>query len=800
MSRSSIDNYNREINSDIYGGRGTPARSRSTRDRTIADRSARDRSVLDRAARDRTAADRSSRYRSEYGRTIRDREMGMSESDTLRNSEISSRRTRRAGNYPLGERPYEPDFIPQEPVFKDVKPVNGKKKKNKRRLRKKYQAIASVLSLIIVLVICAASFFIFKNLFADKISVNTYVEDNTLTIIWDKNSKWDAMGLYIYDDTESKYIEHGVYDDGIIQLEDIEEGQTIRFELQPIKYSTGMSGKEKHGSRNEFEVNIRKLTAPILSEKIDTDNKRVELSWIVLADAISEIYKVDDAGERELIQATTGSGYLLEFPTRADLPGKDEVLNYEIRYGIDGDGYMQYSAFSNIVSVSRNDLLSDEIYLNVSLNEDNTAKISFNETREDIYELQYKIKEKATWITLEKFDSEDDLTCTTKALPSERNVLFRVIAYDEDNRENINESSHEEIRTKRTVTGSAIWPIKALDVYSEAACVNKVGTIEGGDAAMIVSEDNGKFLVSYKGGQGYVDSNYCMINLPDYLGDTCQYNITNSYSSIFRVQDYDIADVTDEIIPGFDDVCVSDNEYLVPYLYPCANKLSDAAKAAKEDGYILRIYEAYRPHEATRYLYDTVLEQLDNPVIMRDEEGNIINDNVDPETGEELSEEEIEIKKNRQELELLVIANQAMAEQGINTETPEGALALQQYLEELRAAMYGISYRQAMTDGRFQLSAFLAAVTSAHNRGIALDLTLVKIDSDEELEMQSKMHDLSFRSIRALNNDNAQLLNKYMTGAGFNDLSSEWWHFQDDETRNAISLNVYLEKGVSTIK
>ena len=36
-----------------------------------------------------------------------------------------------------------------------------------------------------------------------------------------------------------------------------------------------------------------------------------------------------------------------------------------------------------------------------------------------------------------------------------------------------------------------------------------------------------------------------------------------------------------------------------------------------------------------------------------------------------------------------------------------------------------------------------------------------------------------------------------MKGVGFNDLSSEWWHFQDDETRNAIGLNAYLDKGVS---
>ena len=36
-----------------------------------------------------------------------------------------------------------------------------------------------------------------------------------------------------------------------------------------------------------------------------------------------------------------------------------------------------------------------------------------------------------------------------------------------------------------------------------------------------------------------------------------------------------------------------------------------------------------------------------------------------------------------------------------------------------------------------------------------------------------------------------------MTGVGMKGLSSEWWHFQDDETRAAIGLNASLYGGVS---
>ena len=36
-----------------------------------------------------------------------------------------------------------------------------------------------------------------------------------------------------------------------------------------------------------------------------------------------------------------------------------------------------------------------------------------------------------------------------------------------------------------------------------------------------------------------------------------------------------------------------------------------------------------------------------------------------------------------------------------------------------------------------------------------------------------------------------------MTGVGMNGLSSEWWHFQDDATKQAIGLNSSLYQGVS---
>ena len=77
-----------------------------------------------------------------------------------------------------------------------------------------------------------------------------------------------------------------------------------------------------------------------------------------------------------------------------------------------------------------------------------------------------------------------------------------------------------------------------------------------------------------------------------------------------------------------------------------------------------------------------------------------------------------------------------------------------------------LTYRRLVTEGSYTLANFLARSGSAHNMGIALDLTL-EVPGQGDLEMQTEMHDLSWYSVIARNNANAQLLAGYMKGAGF---------------------------------
>ena len=96
------------------------------------------------------------------------------------------------------------------------------------------------------------------------------------------------------------------------------------------------------------------------------------------------------------------------------------------------------------------------------------------------------------------------------------------------------------------------------------------------------------------------------------------------------------------------------------------------------------------------------------------------------------------------------------------------------YYDYLNGEVNGHKYDQ--TD-------FLAAKTSTHNYGIALDMTLADLNTKDELEMQTGIHDLSIYSVTDYNNDNANMFAEVMKSYGFYPLESEWWHFQDNDSR-----------------
>lgn len=74
----------------------------------------------------------------------------------------------------------------------------------------------------------------------------------------------------------------------------------------------------------------------------------------------------------------------------------------------------------------------------------------------------------------------------------------------------------------------------------------------------------------------------------------------------------------------------------------------------------------------------------------------------------------------------------------------------------------------------------------SHCRGSAIDLTLYRLDTGEELEMPTGFDDFSVLADRdysdctAESAKNARLLESVMIAAGFKPYSAEWWHYSDE--------------------
>lgn len=87
---------------------------------------------------------------------------------------------------------------------------------------------------------------------------------------------------------------------------------------------------------------------------------------------------------------------------------------------------------------------------------------------------------------------------------------------------------------------------------------------------------------------------------------------------------------------------------------------------------------------------------------------------------------------------------------------------------------------------------------SRHNRGAAVDLTLVDRNG-KELEMPTGFDNFTEKASRdyrggsAASRRNSQLLEKVMEEGGFVPLSTEWWHFDAEDWQKFVILDVPLQ-------
>lgn len=465
---------------------------------------------------------------------------------------------------------------------------------------------------------------------------------------------------------------------------------------------------------------------------LDWNTMEVDVSLETSIPCVTRMYHTNAAGQSS-VQTLEQNDVVLTFGEgkQWQVPDYGDRYSYSFDSYVAGDGYVFYGCNVDAFSLTRADLLGTMMYVNCTSLENNAFSLTWNEVKGDAYEVQCWDDVLGEWITVQTIDKNTERSYTTECLAAYSTQRYRVIAEGE---EGLVASDPVELQAGSAVVYSTVWPIQELKVYSNARKTLSIGSIEAGTALCVLELDNGMFKVRYGEGYGYIDSNYCMINVSEFLGELCLYNITNSYDSLYAVHDLPIDAVTGEVTLGYEDVLLNDGSYLVPLLYPTAIKLEQAALAAKEMGYSLKIYDSFRPQAATYELYNLASVFINNYIPLS-----------------------------------------ALQQLGISgTANPENP------------ALSNTTYSALMTDnGRYVLSYFLARSISRHNQGLAMDLTLVK--DGTELKMQTAMHDLSWYSETRQNTESASMLAQIMKSCGFAGLSSEWWHFQDDEAKDNLN-------------
>ena len=423
---------------------------------------------------------------------------------------------------------------------------------------------------------------------------------------------------------------------------------------------------------------------------------------------------------------------------RFAIPAHDQLLHLTFRpERREGQAYFQGSGCS--ITLTRDDFLTRQLDVQCVQNSDNTYTLTWSETKGAQYEVLLSTDGGESWKRLAVIPWDQPRTFTTDRLEPYTDYTFWVVSTGGQtmpDSEFAAVSQPLQLRTGAQLLYCTIWPLMDQKVFADPEATQELGTVTAGSAWCVIGIEGNYLKIRYQQQDAYIDGDYCMINLPEYVGALCRYDITNSYASKYLVHEFGIDGVSGSVIAGYENVRVREGEYVVPLLFPTAQKLIKAAETAAEAGYRLKIYDSYRPKIATEDIYARTSRILKNLVPASTYTGKYVS--IKPPPSDWKNEDGVE-------------------------ETPP------------------FDYWGLMTNyGEYSLGMFLAPGTSKHNYGIAMDLTL-EDSGGNELTMQTSMHDLSWYSAFKRNNANANLLYKIMSGAGLAPISSEWWHYQDNE-------------------
>ncbi len=292
------------------------------------------------------------------------------------------------------------------------------------------------------------------------------------------------------------------------------------------------------------------------------------------------------------------------------------------------------------------------------------------------------------------------------------------------------------------LVGSAVLPF--YEQPSDTSAVLR--RLAAGDLFYIRQESGSYWQVCLLDGTvGWLDSTFCMINLPDVL-PSIVYENPNAVASVFVTCGENIDGITGQkLYDGlFYNQRLGRDEFVMPVNYHMAKKVGAAQKAALQAGDCLKIIETFRPYDVQMQVKDAVYA------------------------------------KARADKNLMA----------------------------------------ALNKGAWNIGWFIATSLSNHQRGVAMDTTLLRVTDQtqhqmggcpfvqvtgEEYTMPSAMHELSSAAAcftapvssgsatawkratpASTMTEGALRLQGYCTGAGMTPLASEWWHFNDLDAQNQV--------------
>lgn len=286
------------------------------------------------------------------------------------------------------------------------------------------------------------------------------------------------------------------------------------------------------------------------------------------------------------------------------------------------------------------------------------------------------------------------------------------------------------------LANSTGWGVVDLQVRPYANNTSKIiTTVPKGEAFLILSEKGNYWKIKYNNKQGYVNHNYCMINLPDVM-PSIMYNITNASASIYKSSGYSLNNVTGKQLYSTGKVMnakIGREEYPCPVLYSTAKKIAVAQKNALKDGYSLKIYDAYRPRSVSKLIAGEL------GVIYN--KNSTVKNNIDYSIG----------KSGKK----YYWGQSWFLAQGLSAHNTGAAIDVTLYNTKTCKEC-------VMPTEMHELSTKAIKYYSG---------SCLKVPSNYSKEMT----------------EDAKRLDSYMTNAGMTTLSSEWWHFQEKNGYTRIS-------------